>query len=125
VRQVIQGTTTFTLADGLGARGGGKAAHAARAQGKRRKRHGVRALWVDAHGNFKTRGHHASAIARGTVWVTQEVTGGRTRVSVKRGAVAVRDVVTHRTIVVRAGHSYTARARRAVAHRAPAFTGRA
>ena len=34
-----------------------------------------------------------------------------TRIRVRQGAVTVRDLVKHRTFILRAGHSYTARAR--------------
>ena len=79
-------------------------------------------LWVNGKGNFKTRGKRASAIVRGTFWLTEDA-GTTTKVSVKRGAVAVRDLVKRKTVIVTAGHSYTARARKATIHRAPAFTG--
>jgi hypothetical protein len=81
-----------------------------------------RSLWVNGKGNFKTRGKRASAIVRGTYWLTQETAAG-TKVQVKRGLVAVRDFVTKRTVLVGAGHSYVAKARRAAIRRVPAFTG--
>ena len=59
---------------------------------------------------------------RGTYWVTEETSAG-TRVQVKRGLVAVRDFVRKQTVLVSAGHDYTARPRRAVIRRVPAFTG--
>ena len=97
VFQNAAGTTTLTLS------GGGKspAANAARAT-KRPK------LWVTGKGNFRTRGKRASAIVRGTTWLTEETSGG-TAVVVQEGAVAVRDFTTRRTVLVRAGHSYLAR----------------
>ena len=61
---------------------------------------------------------------RGTAWLTTD-TDTTTKVSVKQGAVLVRDFVTRRSVLVTAGHSYTARERRATARRVPAFTGRA
>jgi hypothetical protein len=106
--------TTFTLTDGA-ASGSQKAATAARATRKR-------SLWVNAKGNFKTRGKRASAIVRGTYWLTQETTAG-TKVTVKRGLVAVRDFVRKRTVLVARGQSYLARPRTAVIRRVPAFTG--
>jgi ferric-dicitrate binding protein FerR (iron transport regulator) len=81
-----------------------------------------RHLWVNGRGNFKTRGKRASAIVRGTQWLTSDSPVG-TRVAVSRGAVSVRDLVLKRTIFLTAGHSYTAKPRRVVAHRRPAFTG--
>jgi hypothetical protein len=107
-------TTTFTLTDVPATPA--KAARAAKATSRKRS------LWVNGKGNFKTRGKRASAIVRGTYWVTTE-TGSATKVSVRRGLVAVRDFVRKRTVLVSAGHSYTAQPRTHVARRIPAFTG--
>jgi hypothetical protein len=106
--------TTFTLTGGVAA-AAGRGATAARASRKR-------SLWVNGKGNFRTRGKRASAIVRGTYWLTEETTAG-TRVSVRRGLVAVRDFVRKRTVLVGRGQTYTAKPRRAVIRRVPAFTG--
>ena len=111
-----RGLTTFTLADPYSATSK-KGATAARAAKVTRKR----SLWVNGKGNFKTRGKRASAIVRGTYWHTEETSRG-TKVSVKRGEVAVRDFSNHLTVIVTRGHSYTATPRKVI-HRAPAFTG--
>lgn len=108
--------TSFALAGALAS--SRKVASAARTR-KARKR----SLWVNGKGNFKTRGKRASAIVRGTMWLTEETTAG-TKVSVKTGLVAVRDFVRHRTVLVGRNQSYTARPRSNVARRVPAFTGR-
>ena len=105
--------TTLTLTGG--AAGSRKVARAALRQKKR-------SLWVNGKGNFKTRGKRASAIVRGTYWVTEETAAG-TRVHVNRGLVAVRDFVRKTTVLVKQGESYTARPRKATIRRAPAFTG--
>ena len=97
---------------------GATAARAQRVQKVTRKS----SLWVNGKGNFKTRGKRASAIVRGTYWYTQETARG-TKVTVKRGLVAVRDFAKHRTVLVSRGQSYTATPPEAVIHRAPAFTG--
>jgi ferric-dicitrate binding protein FerR (iron transport regulator) len=69
----------------------------------------VRSLWArDNHGRFRTHGANSVATARGTAWLTQDRCDG-TRTRVTRGAVAVRDLARHRTVVVRAGHAYLAR----------------
>jgi len=112
-----RGLTTFRLRDGF-APASTNAASAARVRAARSSH--KRSLWVNGKGNFKTRGKRASAILRGTYWLTQETDAG-TRVAVKHGLVAVRDLVRNRTILVRTGHSYTARPR--VHRRVPAFTG--
>jgi hypothetical protein len=111
-----RGLTTLTLGESLKSQK--KGASAARASRVSRKNK----LWVNGKGNFKTRGKRASAIVRGTYWYTEE-TEKATKVSVKRGLVAVRDFVNRKTVLVSQGHSYTAQLRKAVVHRVPAFTG--
>jgi CSLREA domain-containing protein len=76
-----------------------------------KKKRRVRRLWGDGHGRFRTRGNYGTATVQGTRWLTEDRCDG-TLVRVARGVVAVRDLVRRRTIVVRAGHSYLARARR-------------
>lgn len=69
----------------------------------------VRSLWGhDHHGHFSTSGRYAAAIVRGTTWLTQDRCDG-TRVAVMQGAVAVHDAARHKTVIVRAGHSYLAK----------------
>ncbi len=65
-------------------------------------------LWAkDNHGRFSTRGQNSVATVRGTYWGTQDSCGG-TLTIVRKGAVSVRDLRHHRTVLVRAGHSYLA-----------------
>jgi hypothetical protein len=71
----------------------------------------VRRLWGDGTGRFRTRGRFASASVRGTIWLTEDRCDG-TLVRVQQGDVAVRDLVRNRTIRLRDGQSYLARARR-------------
>jgi hypothetical protein len=115
-----RGLTTMTLHDGLGAGARKNGASAARARASKATR--KRSLWVNGKGNFKTRGKRASAIVRGTYWLTQETPEG-TRVAVSRGLVAVRDLVRKKTVLVSGGHSYTATVPTHIARRQPAFTG--
>jgi ferric-dicitrate binding protein FerR (iron transport regulator) len=70
----------------------------------------VRRLFGDGKGSFRTRGRTAAATVRGTRWGTQDRCDG-TLVIVQRGRVSVRDLVRHRTVLVRAGHAYLARRR--------------
>jgi hypothetical protein len=71
-----------------------------------------RSLWgKDRHGRYRTHGQSSAATARGTRWVTADTCAG-TRTRVVEGAVAVRDYARHRTVIVRAGHSYLARKKR-------------
>jgi hypothetical protein len=69
----------------------------------------VRRLWGRDHGGrWRTHGRGAIATVRGTTWaVTDRCDGTLTRV--RDGAVSVRDKRRHRTVLVRAGHSYLAR----------------
>ncbi|MEA2257113.1 MAG: hypothetical protein QOG35_3158 [Solirubrobacteraceae bacterium] len=77
-----------------------------------RKRKPPRALWGhDNHGTFRTRGSNSVATVRGTVWYVEDRCDG-TLTRVRSGSVSVRDLRRHRTVVVRAGQSYLARAKR-------------
>jgi hypothetical protein len=84
-------------------------ASAARA---RRKAKPTRRLFGSGYGNFRTKGYYGSATVRGTRWLVQDYCD-RTTITVKRGIIDARDYVKRKTVRVRAGHSYTARARRA------------
>ena len=86
------------------ARGGGKRATASLS------RRTVRRLRGSARGRFRTTGRNSSATVRGTVWTVTDRCDG-TLTSVQRGKVAVRDFRKKKTIVVRAGKHYLARAR--------------
>ena len=83
-----------------------------RASASRSRR--VRRLWGhDKGGSFRTHGRHSQATVRGTRWLTEDRCDG-TLTRVTNGAVSVRDLVRHRTLLVRAGHSYLAKTRRAL-----------
>ena len=71
----------------------------------------IRRLRANARGRFRTRGRHSAATVRGTAWITTDRCDG-TLTQVKRGKVAVRDLRRKRTITLRAGKSYLARAPR-------------
>jgi hypothetical protein len=66
-------------------------------------------LWGSGKGKFRTAGKYASATVRGTIWLTQDECDG-TLTRVKRGVVQVRDFKRKKTVTVKAGHSYLARA---------------
>jgi hypothetical protein len=76
---------------------------------KKRSKKVVTRLWGNGTGNFRTTARHSAATVRGTIWLTQERCDG-TLTLVTRGVVRVRDLTAHRTVTVRAGHSYLARA---------------
>lgn len=92
-------------------RAGGKAAGkpGGAAAAARRKRRTVRRLFGNGRGRFRTRGRFSSATVRGTRWLVEDRCDG-TLTRVRRGSAIVRDFVRRRTVVVRAGHSYLARA---------------
>jgi hypothetical protein len=71
----------------------------------------VRRLWGDGKGRFRTRGRYASAAVRGTRWLTVDRCDG-TLIQVRVGRVTVRDLTRNRTVIVLAGRSYLAPARR-------------
>jgi hypothetical protein len=74
----------------------------------KRKRQ-VRRLWGNGKGRFTTRGRYSSATVRGTHWLVQDRCDG-TLTRVLRGIVKVKDFRNHKTVSVRAGHTYLAKA---------------
>jgi hypothetical protein len=81
-------------------------ARAARRSSKR-----VRAIFGSGKGRFRTKGRHAAATVRGTVWSVEDRCDA-TVTTVREGVVDVEDLVTGKDVVVRAGESYTARPKR-------------
>lgn len=75
-------------------------------KGKKRKNG---KLWGNGHGNYKTNGEYASGTVRGTKWLTENTCEG-TRITVARGVVRVFDKVKKKTVDVKAGRSYLAKA---------------
>jgi thrombospondin type 3 repeat protein len=71
----------------------------------------IRRLRSNARGRFRTRGRNSAATVRGTRWETIDRCDG-TLTKVRRGRVAVRDFRRKKTVIVRAGKSYLAKARR-------------
>ena len=101
-----RGLTELRLKGGSFKRCGASGGRSASAALSRRA---VRRLRSNATGRFRTRGRNSSATVRGTIWTTTDRCDG-TLTSVKRGRVAVRDFRRRRTVVVRKGESYLARA---------------
>jgi len=114
VFQVRQSKTAHGLTDILlrgPALNCGRASASARAATVAKRKPRRRQLWArDNGGRFSTHGKNSVATVRGTTWVTTDTCTG-TRTTVHAGAVSVRDVHRHRTVLVRAGHSYLARRR--------------
>jgi hypothetical protein len=69
----------------------------------------VRRLKGNARGRFRTRGRHSAATVRGTKYQVIDRCDG-TLTKVTRGKVAVRDFRAKKTVIVRAGKSYLAKA---------------
>jgi hypothetical protein len=63
----------------------------------------------NAHGRFQTTGQFAAATVAGTEWGVRDRCDG-TLVVVEQGVVNVQDLRQHKTVVVRAGQTYLARA---------------
>lgn len=101
------GLTTLTLSAPLDCatakRGQARAAAAAKLKKRR--------LWGDGKGNFRTQGSYSAATVRGTKWLVED-TCTTTLTRVARGLVSVRDDVLRKTISVRQGKSYIARAKK-------------
>jgi hypothetical protein len=84
--------------------------HVARAAASRASRkHTVRKLWAEGHGSYSTKGNYAAGAVLGTRWVTVDMCGG-TLIRVTSDRVAVTNLVNHRHVTVKAGHSYLAKA---------------
>jgi hypothetical protein len=90
-----------------GGGGGGGGASAARA--RKLSKRTIRRLNANAKGRFRSSGRHSAGTPRGTAWVTVDRCDG-TLTKVTRGNLSVRDFRRKRTITVRAGKSYLARA---------------
>jgi len=94
--------TTLSLVERLSCPRAGREVAAA----KKKKRR----LWGDGSGKFRTRGKHSAATVVGTRWLVEDrCTSTLTRVA--SGRVRVRDFAKRKTVVVRAGKKYVAKAR--------------
>ena len=71
-------------------------------------------VWGRGKGNYRTVGRSSAATVRGTTWLVEDRCDG-TLTRVAAGTVTVQDFTAHRTVKVRAGHSYFARAQRLAA----------
>jgi hypothetical protein len=95
---------TLTLTERLSCPRKGSASAAA----KKKK---LRRLWGDGKGRFRTKGKHSAATVVGTKWLVEDRCAS-TLTRVVRGKVKVRDFAKRKTVTVRAGKRYTARAKR-------------
>jgi hypothetical protein len=69
-----------------------------------------RRLFANVRGRFRTRGRHSTATVRGTKYLVKDTCKG-TLTMVQSGVVTVRDLRKHRTIKLKKGQRYFARAR--------------
>ena len=81
------------------------------ASAAQKKKPKSRKLWGDGKGKFRTKGQFSAATVRGTKWLVQD-TCTTTLTRVTQGVVAVNDFVKRKTVLVKKGKSYTARAKR-------------
>ncbi len=78
---------------------------------KKKKKAKRRRLWGNGKGRFRTKGKRSAATVVGTKWLVEDrCTSTLTKVA--RGNVKVRDYVKHKTVLVKKGHRYIARAKR-------------
>ena len=96
--------TTLKLVEKLRCPSGGRASVAAKGKKKRR-------LWGDGSGKFKTEGKHSAATVVGTKWLVEDRCKSTTT-RVTSGVVSVRDFAKRKTVTVRAGKKYVAKAKR-------------
>ncbi len=111
-RGANKGLTTLTLMDGAykGAPSyasckakGAADAHAALSS------RALQTLRSRSSGRYTTRGRYAAGTVRGTAWTTTDRCDG-TLIAVQQHSVDVTDLVKHKTILVKAGHHYLAKA---------------
>ena len=68
-------------------------------------------LHASAKGKFRTRGRYSAATVRGTKWTVADRCDGTLTHDIQH-SVAVTDFVRHKTIILHAGQSYLAKARK-------------
>ena len=73
------------------------------------RNHVVRKLWASGHGTYSTRGNYATGAVLGTVWETIDRCNG-TGIHVVTDVVLVTNLVNHKKVRVKAGHTYIAKA---------------
>jgi hypothetical protein len=102
--------TDLSLTAHLSCANGHKAAHSSA------KRRHSRRLFGNAHGRFRTRGRHSVATIRGTKWLVKDTCNTTLTRSI-RGTVVVQDLVKRRTVKLKSGQRYVARADSRLARR--------
>jgi hypothetical protein len=100
----VKPLTTLTLVEKLRCPRAGRASTAAKRKKKRK-------LWGEGSGKFRTRGKHSAATVVGTKWLVEDRCSS-TLTRVVTGVVSVRDFGRRKTVRVKAGKKYVAKARR-------------
>ena len=108
-KRSAKGLTDIVLKGGSFSRCGARSSGRARASARSKRT--IRRVSSNARGRFRSRGRYSSATVRGTKWTTTDRCDG-TLTKVTRGSVSVRDNRRRKTIVVKAGRSYLAKAPR-------------
>jgi hypothetical protein len=108
-KRSAKGLTELRLKGGSFGRCGKSRRAASGTAGAALSRRTIRRLRSSARGRFRTSGRNSSATVRGTIWEMSDRCDG-TLTKVTRGKVAVRDFRRKKTVLVRAGKSYLARA---------------
>jgi ferric-dicitrate binding protein FerR (iron transport regulator) len=67
-------------------------------------------LWGDGKGRFRTKGKNSAATVLGTKWLVEDRCSS-TLTRVRRGKVRVRDFAKKKSVIVKRGKKYIARAR--------------
>jgi hypothetical protein len=71
-----------------------------------------RRLWGNGKGKFRTRGRHGAASVRGTSWLVEDRCSDSTLFKVRSGVVKVNDFEKRKTLILRKGERYVAKAKR-------------
>ena len=117
VTQARSGLATLALVEGAKFKGAPTFASCKTKKGKarhgraERRRRSSCCTASDNHGKFRTKGRYAAATVRGTMWTVADRCDG-TLTHVIKDSVTVTDFVRHKTIILRAGQSYLAKARK-------------
>ena len=110
-RRSARGLTDLVLRGGSFNRCGSARGSGRSASGAQLSRRTIRRLRSNARGRFRTTGRNSAATVRGTRWETIDRCDG-TLTKVTRGTVVVRDFRRKKNVIVKAGKSYLARAKR-------------
>jgi hypothetical protein len=111
VTQAHSGLATLALVEGAKFKGAPSYASCKTKKGKAvtaaLSKRTLQLLRGKAHGKFRTKGRYAAATIRGTIWTIADRCDGTLTHAIK-DTVTVNDLVLHKTIALRPGHTYLA-----------------